>query len=205
MSLFFIWANITMKFLLLMLTRWEVVGRENIPKNGPLMVVSNHLSMVDPPLLGASIPRRIIFMAKEELYGSWFSRTVVKQYGSFPIRRGKLDRKAIKQALLVLEHGNALGVFPEGTRSPNGRLQAAEAGAALIAYRSNARILPVGICGTDTIKGIHLFSNRPHITVTIGKPFTLPQSDGKRSRQKLGEYTDIIMTHIAELLPEKYR
>lgn len=204
MKIFFILANATMKFLLLTLTRWKVEGKENVPREGPLIVVANHLSMVDPPLLGASIPRRITFMAKEELFSSWFSKMVVENYGSFAIKRGKLDKYAIKHALTVLENGGVLGMFPEGKRSKNGKLQMAEGGVSLIAHYSQAPILPVGISGTDDVKGPGVILRRPQIIVNIGRPFLLPQIGEKNSRKRLTAYSDFIMDRIAALLPERY-
>ncbi len=206
MRLFFVLCNITMNICLFAFSRWQVEGKENVPQDGPLIIVSNHLSMADPPLIGASIPRRVIFMAKEELFVNWFTRFVCENYGSFPVKRDQLDGKAIRTARELLEDGGVLGMFPEGKRSPNGQLQSAEAGAALIASHATAPILPVGISGTDNIKGLSVIFRRPHIKVTIGQPFTLPEElEHKPSRQKLGEYTDIIMDRISELLPDSYK
>lgn len=206
MSLFFILCNTIVNVGLVFFSRWQIEGKENVPQDGPLIVVANHLSMVDPPLLGASIPRRIIFMAKEELFVNSFSRFVCENYGSFPVKRDQLDGKAIRTARELLEDGKVLGMFPEGRRSRNGLLQSAEAGAALLASHAGAPLLPVGISGTDNIKGLSVIYRRPHIKVTIGKPFMLPEElEHKPSRQKLSEYTDIIMSRIGELLPDNYK
>jgi 1-acyl-sn-glycerol-3-phosphate acyltransferase len=190
--------------LFTLVTRWEVRGKENIPAEGPVLVVSNHLNLTDPPLLGISLGRKTIFMAKEELFRSRLSAYFVQNFGAFPVHRGKLDRKAIRQSQQVLTDGLALVMFPEATRSKSARLQRAFPGSALIAMRSGVPILPVGIAGTEKIKGISWVVCRPRITVNIGRPFYLPSSS-RLTKAGLIENTSFIMERIAELLPPKYR
>jgi 1-acyl-sn-glycerol-3-phosphate acyltransferase len=205
MSLFYHVANVAVKALLMVLTRWRVEGRENVPRTGPLIVVSNHLTYIDPPLLGASIPRKIHFMAKEELFDSLRWRVLVEAYGAFPVKRGQMNREALRRATGALENGWVLGVFPEGKRSPDHRLQEPLPGASLLAAVSRALILPVGISGTENVHGIGFFLRRPRVTVRIGPPFQLPIDGEKRTRARLAQYSESIMSHIAEVLPESYR
>lgn len=197
--------NAAVRMLLIALTRWRVEGKDNVPRRGPLVIVSNHLSLIDPPLLGVSVPRTIRFMAKQELFDSFFARVVVQGYGAFPVRRGQLDRAAIRGALQALQDGQVLGMFPEGTRSRNGQLQPAELGASLIAARSGVPILPVGISGSERVNGIISILRRPQITVNIGRPFALPSLGGGSGRSRLAHHTELIMERIAELLPHGYR
>jgi 1-acyl-sn-glycerol-3-phosphate acyltransferase len=194
-----------LRLLFSLLTRWEVKGKENVPKEGPLLVVANHLHLADPPLLGVSLGRGVIFMAKEELFRSPLSAYFVGGLGSFPVHRGKLDREAIRQAKQVLADGVALVMFPEASRSRSAQLKSAFPGSALIASRSGVPILPVGISGTEKIKGLGWILRRPRLTVNIGQPFYLPSVDGKLTREKLAEHTELIMQRIAELLPPEYR
>ncbi len=113
--------------------------------------------------------------------------------------------KALRQAEKVLTDGLALIMFPEGKRSRKAQLQPALPGSALIALRSRAPILPIGIAGTEKIRGVSWLISRPRITINIGQPFYLPPVNGKLTRAELTEMTDFIMGHIAELLPEEYR
>jgi len=194
-----------MKLLLCLLTRWRVHGKENIPLQGSLIIVSNHLNLIDPPLLSASIQRRIVFMAKEELFHSLILGPLVRGWHAFPVRREQLDREALHQAQQVLGEGLALGMFPEGARSATAQMQQAYAGASLVALRSGAPILPVGITGTEKIKSPLALLRRPRVTVNIGRTLNLPSVDGKLTRTQLASATDFIMEHIAELLPQSYR
>jgi 1-acyl-sn-glycerol-3-phosphate acyltransferase len=185
--------------------RFKVRGRENVPVQGPLLVISNHINLADPPLIAISLRRITIIMAKEELFHSRFLGYFVSRFGSFPVHRGQMDREALRQADQVLARGWALVMFPEGTRSPEAKLQPAFPGVALLAIRSGAPILPVGISGSENIKGAIWWLRRPRITVNIGTPFHLPPINGRVSREELIRHTDLMMRRIAELLPAEYR
>ena len=205
MILFYYVATTAMKALLTTLTRWQVEGKENVPKKGPLIVVANHLNLIDPPLLSASVPRRVTFMAKQELFRPSLGAYFVRAYGAFPVRRGELDKEALRRAFEVLRKGRVLGMFPEGKRSLSHQLQEAQPGSALIAVRSGASILPVGISGSEQVKGIGSIIHRPRITVTIGRPFSLPFDKDKPIRSQLPQLSELITERMAELLPPNYR
>ena len=205
MPWFYYVARLMVRILLHLLARWQVKGRENIPSQGPLLVVVNHLNLADPPLVGVSLSRKAIFVAKEELFRSRFSSYFIGSFGAFPVHRGQLDRKALRQAERVLAEGLALVMFPEATRSKNAQLQPAFPGSALIALHSGAPILPIGITGTERIKGATWFLHRPRLTVNVGPPFYLPPVNSKPSKTELAELTTFIMSRIAELLPVEYR
>jgi 1-acyl-sn-glycerol-3-phosphate acyltransferase len=194
----------TMKVLLVILCRWRVYGQDNLPKEGPVLIVSNHMNFVDPPLLAASLPRKLTFMAKKELFESWMSRPIVQAF-SFPISRGVPNKQSLRQAAQTLEKGKPLSMFPEGRRSPNAQMLEGFAGSSLIALRAGVPILPIGITGSEKLKNFfHVFRHN-HITVNVGKPFYLPEADKVPRREQLVEATDIIMKKIAELLPEDYQ
>lgn len=205
MPWFYYVSKFLVRMLFSLLTRREVKGRENMPGEGPALIVANHMNLTDVPLLVISSRRTVIFMAKKELFYFKPVGYFVGRLGSFPIHRGKLDRKALRQALQLLADGSALVMFPEGRRSKNAKLQPGFPGAALIALRSGAPIVPIGITGTEKIKGITWLLRRPRVTVNIGRPFKPPPVDSKLTKAELVQLTDTIMQRIAELLPPEYQ
>lgn len=193
------------RLLFRIFTRWHVKGKENIPARGPVILAANHIHAGDPPLLSLCTRRRIIFMAKEESFRSIVEGPLVRGFDAFPVKRWQMDRKAVRRAQQVLESEMILGMFPEGTRSSDGRMQQAYSGTAFVALRTRAPIIPIGITGTERIRKPLALLCRPKIMVNIGQPFQLPEIDGKFTRDKMVANTDLIMSRIAELLPESYR
>lgn len=202
--LYYVGCSLT-HVLAFLLTRYRVFGREHVPDKGPLLVVANHLSMADPPVVGISIRRHAMFLAKEELFRSRIQRYIFHNCGAFPIRRGGMNRDALRFAERLFDRGGALIAFPEGRRSMESQMVDAFSGSALIAVQNGVPILPVGIYGTEKITGSTWWLRRPEITVNIGRPFGLPSVNGKVTRKQLAEFTHSIMARIAELLPEEYR
>ena len=202
-SWFYFIGRFVMVFLLRLLVNWEVRGKENVPKKGPILVVSNHMNFSDPPLVAVSVPRKLIFMAKEQLFRSKFVGYFMAGFGAFPIYKGHLDLAAMRRAKVVLEQGGGLVMFPEGKRSRSGKLLQAFPGSAMIAAQNDVPILPVGIIGTEKLTGKSWIFKRYKITVNIGQPFLLPHN-GRVTRGQLIGMTDSIMCHIAELLPAEY-
>ncbi len=194
-----------LRILLRLTTRWQVNGKENVPHQGPLLVVANHISAVDPPLLSVSLSRRVIFMAKAELFHPRIIGYFVRSLGAFPVHRRGLDTRALRLASQLLAQGLAIVMFPEGTRSHSGRLRRALPGSALVVARSATPILPVGITGTEKMRGIAWLLRRPRVTVNVGHPFSLPVINSRLTKAELTGHTDVIMSHIAELLPESQR
>jgi 1-acyl-sn-glycerol-3-phosphate acyltransferase len=147
----------------------------------------------------------VIFMAKKELFHFRVIGYFISGFGAFSVHRGQLGRRALRQVHQLLADGQAIIIFPEGTRSKNAQLQHAFPGTALIASHSGVPILPVGIAGTEKIKGAGWMLHRPRIVVNIGRPFYLPSANSKLTKVELVELTNSIMGHIAELLPPQYR
>lgn len=175
--------------------RWRVRGAERIPRTGPLLVCSNHISWWDPPLIGCIMPRRIYFMAKEEIFRWPVLGPLFPRFGAFPVRRGEPDRQAVRTALDHLAEGRAVGIFPEGTRSRTGELRPAQPGAALLAVRSRVPILPIAIKGP--------FRPFRPVYVVVGTPFELKEYyDRKVNTNDLAEAGERIMGEIARLLAE---
>jgi 1-acyl-sn-glycerol-3-phosphate acyltransferase len=204
----FYWAcTYLLRAILFVVARWEVVGVERLPSTGPVLLVANHLKAADPPLLGAAVPRRVVFMAKQELFRPPVIGLFARWYGAFPVRRTDADLKALRQAQETLRRGEVLGMFPEGTRSGGRGLGKGHPGSALIALRTGASIVPAGITGTEVVSlpGIlwKIFT-RPRITVVIGEPFQL-QLNGRLTTEQVEQATDQIMRRIAALLPKEYQ
>jgi 1-acyl-sn-glycerol-3-phosphate acyltransferase len=194
--------------LLNTLFSWKAEGRENIPLTGPFILVANHVHILDPFLLVFSFPRWISFMAKEELFHYAFLRFWLRWAGSVSIRRnGKIAEKhrILENARHTLEMGLVLGMFPEGGRDHDGKLKKGKLGSAVIASKANVPLLPVGIVGTDKIKGMSWLWKRPAILVKIGKPFKLPPAPSRISKSQMESLTTQLMGEIAALLPPEYQ
>ncbi|MDD2484953.1 MAG: lysophospholipid acyltransferase family protein [bacterium] len=153
--------------------RMEVVGAD-IPRSGGCLLVANHISHLDPPLVGAAIRRMVYFMAKQELFEIPILGSIIAGTGAFPVKRGTADRGALKRAWTLLRDGNVVCIFPEGRRSPDGTLQSAEAGAALVAAQSNVPVVPLGLIGTADVLPPGGVVLHPHpVKVIVGEPLHL--------------------------------
>ena len=171
------------------LYRIQVVGKENIPKEGPVIICSNHISNFDPPIVGITSSRNIYFMAKEELFKNRVIGGILKRVHAFPIKRGMRDRNALRKGLGVLKDHHALGLFPEGTRQKNGEVGKGLAGAGFFALRSNAYIVPCAIIGP--------YEKFKPLKVVYGEPIDMTEyREEKASAQVV---TDRIMEEIRQL------
>lgn len=168
--------------------RIKVSGRENLPKKGAAIVMSNHISNYDPPLLAAVFNRPLRFMAKKELFESPVMRFVLYLADAFPVDRDKRDIRAVKKALQVLKKGELLGLFPEGTRMPEGEPGDPKEGSVMLAVKSGVPIIPVGIKNVKT---------DGRITVNIGEAFTMDEFSKKRlSKEEREKAADFIKEKI---------
>ena len=191
--------------------RLKIEDKENLPADGPIIAVFNHLNLIDPPLHIISIlPRDSIIMAKEELFYYWpmpLFRILMDIAEAYPVRRRGTPeerQKSMKYAEEVLAKGILFGIYPEGTRSKAGCLKEAYHGCALIALKTGVPLIPVSIRGTEKLRGIGWLT-RPTITITFGKPFALPPVKGEPNGQQLKEITEYIMGKVAAILPPEYR
>jgi 1-acyl-sn-glycerol-3-phosphate acyltransferase len=192
----------------------RIQGLENVPASGGVLVVANHLHNADPVLISIAFPRPLHFMAKKELFAVPVIGWVISRVGSFPVDRGRADRGAIRRAQATLDQGIALGIFPEGTRSRTRRIERVHTGVGMLALRGNAPILPIAITGSERLPGSGAKKQRkdanepppPYlgVRVVIGETFTLPAGDDGR-RLSTDEATDVVMRHVAALLPATYR
>lgn len=170
---------------------------QNVPASGPLLVVANHLHNADPALLGIAFPRPLYFMAKRELFANRAFGGLLGWLGAFPVDRGKADRAAIRRAEALLAAGEAVAMFPEGTRSRSGKFGAGQPGVGLIQMRSGAPVLPVAIVGTDAL------GPRSGVTITFGHVETIDTGSGQ-PRPSAQEVTDRMMALVARMLPDRY-
>ena len=205
MGIVYATSNLLLKSLLRIFGDWEVNGKENVPRKGALIIVANHISDIDAGILNASIPRRVEFMAKADLFQKPIISQFFRAYGAFPINESGKEFYSINHSLHILNRNGAMGIFPEGGKNPTA-LGQAMLGSAMIAMMSGAPILPVGITGTESVgDGIRVFYPKGTFRINIGKPFYAPVVRGKRLRINVETTTDIIMKQIAALLPERYR
>ena len=201
-----------MRWLMRAITRTFLIGlfqvenAQNVPRRGGLVVCSNHSSTVDPPMVPAFLPRSDTWsMAKAEWFRDW-RRVIFTSYHAFPVVRHTADRKAIRRAQDILSSGEALIMYPEGTRVREGGLHRAEPGAGFLAARSGRPVQPVALVGTRDCfpTGAH-WPRRVPVRVRYGRPFRIARQfpDGRRVGNQ--DAADAIMVRIAELMPEAVR
>ncbi|MCP4425051.1 MAG: 1-acyl-sn-glycerol-3-phosphate acyltransferase [Chloroflexi bacterium] len=190
---------------LFLLVRFKVTGRENIPASGPYIVVLNHTSVVDTPVLLLNFPlQKWRFFAVDKWQTHPIYGPIMAWLGAIYIQRDKVDRQQLREALAAIQEGRVFGLAPEASRSFTGQMMAAKDGAAYLAAKAQVPILPVGLVNNDV-----LFANvkrlRPTtIEVRIGEPVMLPESGGRVRSRDLSAYTEFIMIHIAAQLPPQY-
>lgn len=172
--------------------RFEVIGREHFPKEGGVLLCSNHIHNFDPPVVGINAPRPVHFMAKEELFSVPILGKLVPHLNAFPVKRGMSDREALRKGLSILKDGHVLGLFPEGTRSQTGELKKGLAGAGFFALRTDAAIVPCAIIGP--------YKAFKKLKVVYGKPIDMENLRERKASAE--ETTEIIMGEIRRLIDE---
>ena len=183
----------------------KITGQERIPLNGPYIVVMNHMSKADPPLILITLPEvKFRFFAGKKWEKHPIFGPLLEWGGAIYINRGEVDRKALKEALDVLKNGSVFGLAPEGTRSRIGALIHARDGAAYLGTRAKVPILPVGVVNTDILGYKMSRLKRSQLEMHIGEPFLLPDFSRRPKGAELSAYTHLIMVHIAALLPERH-
>jgi 1-acyl-sn-glycerol-3-phosphate acyltransferase len=199
---FFNWLLRIAYWLLLKL---KVEGRESVPEQGPVIFMINHIHFLDPFVVLASVPRKVTSLSKEENMHIPFWGLIFKLYGTIPVRRGEVDRQALKETLRVLKAGEALLIAPEGTRSPDHALQEAHNGLAFIAHHSRAAIVPVAITGTPDFNHNVKRLRRTPVHIQLGNPFYVQAPARRLSREVLQGMTTEAMYQLAALLPSEHR
>ena len=171
------------------LFRGILIGRENIPKKGAFIMVSNHGSLLDPPLLGHAVGRNISFMAKSELFSIPLIGFIIKACGAYPVKRGIIDKTTIKIACEKLSNNNSIGIFIDGTRQKDGRVNKPKQGAALLAFKNQKLVLPVAIINSHRLFRFRFFIPFfTKIVIKVGKPINPPKVSSKDNLIKLTTY-----------------
>ena len=184
---------------------FHIEGVDNIPINGPLIFVANHQAYVDPSLISVISPRKVTFVAKSEVFKFLPVAVLLKSYGAHPIKRNRLDLNFFRWAIKILNNGETLCLFPEGTRS-NGILKKGLPGIVHLAVRSGVNIIPVGIEGTNKNQGISgVLFPRGKIIVKVGKAFKFEKSNKSLPKDTTDAILFKIMNNIAELIPAGMR
>jgi 1-acyl-sn-glycerol-3-phosphate acyltransferase len=202
---FYAFARVVVGLIIPLVAKLRTEGLENVPKDGPVILASDHISWFDIPLVSIRIPRITHYMAKIELFGIPVLGGILRLLGAFSVRRGEGDREALRTAQRVLQEGELLIIFPEGHRS-GGHLIEGKSGTALIALRAGVPVVPVAVFGTERIlKGFRIGPFAPRVTVRYGKPFRLQPETGRYARDDVVNGINEIMLRIADLMPPEYR
>lgn len=184
------------------MSRVKVSGIENVPKEGGVLLYTNHLSAMDIPVLFISIPRFLYVFAAEKYREHWWG-TIMSIAGAIFIKRGEVDRKALGVGLEALKQDQLLVIAIEGTRSLTAELQEGKGGAAYLANRADVPAIPVAMTGTQDMLSSAKKFKRAQVTVHFGEPIHLPP--GRARTEQLDQYTDDLMVELASMLPEAYR
>lgn len=178
----------------------EVEGLERLPKRGGYILAANHASALDPFLLAVILPRPVHFLAKAELFCIPGVGWLLRHLGMIPVHRGHADREALTRALDLLEKGEVIGIFPEGTRSDDGHLQALHGGTAWLACQAQSPIVPAAVLGSWKLwpRG-KKFPSRGRVTVIIGHPLTPATTAGHATRQQVQELSGGLAQAIGSL------
>ena len=186
-------AKIICRFVLLVLRQWKIIGDPQLPPGRGMIVIANHISYWDPVVIGCALNQNIFFMAKAELFKIPVLSYIITKLGAFPVHRTGADRSSIKRALELLENGNVVGIFPEGTRNKTDVLLNPHLGAAMLALKGGVPLLPVAISGTKGFWG--------RIKVVIGEPIqTTAINPRKISRAEMKSFSREAMEEIGRLL-----
>jgi 1-acyl-sn-glycerol-3-phosphate acyltransferase len=181
--------------------RLEVRGAAHVPIAGPVLLVSNHVSLLDPPFVGGAAPRELYFLAKEELFRIPLLGRLIHALNARPVKRDGSDGRALKAALKLLGENRAILLFPEGTRGVEGQLGEGKAGAGMLAVMSGAPVVPVYVWGTARALPAGRVVPRPcRVRVTFGPPLSFKAAAGERRKEQYREATNQMMRAIGQLM-----
>ncbi|MGQ9458090.1 MAG: lysophospholipid acyltransferase family protein [Anaerolineae bacterium] len=196
---------VVLRLAMRLLLRLEVEGLERIPARGPVILIFNHITFLDPVILTGLLPRESAAMSKVENFSKPVVGLLLRIFGAFPVERGRVDRRALRRSLEVLERGGVLLIAPEGTRSRVPGLQEGKDGIAYVALQSGVSVIPVGIAGAERFSANLRNLRRTPVRVRVGRPFRLVPKGPKVRRPELHEMTTEAMYELAKVLPPAYR
>lgn len=177
--------------------RWQVIGREYIPE-GSALIAANHLSSLDPPLIGTAVWKNMYYFAKIELFRNRLIGAFLRSVNAFPVRRGEADRKAWRHSLELLRRGCLLLFFPEGTRSRTGELQPPQPGMARLALSARVSIIPAAIIGSNRLRDV--FWGRAKLRVGFAQPINIEEFLGdKPNEESVSRLSETVMNEIRRL------
>ncbi len=198
-------ARSVVAFFLRIVLRLQIEGWDQIPQQGPFILATNHLHWLDAPLVGVIFPHRVRVFAGEKWAKHRLWGPLLRSLGAIFVRRGEVDRQALRQAIDVLRAGGVLGMAPEGTRSKTGALQQGRTGAAYLAFRAGVPIVPLVATGQEKVVPTAKRLRRTPVRMAIGAPFYPPQLEGKASGADVEAFTEEIMYRLAAMAPADYR
>jgi len=202
----FWFINTFVKIGTTILCRIDAPELQKVPKQGPLIIYSNHTGQVEVPLMFTHLqPRPITGIAKVETWDGWFLRFIFNLWEAIPIRRGEADMVAMRKSLEALEKGMILAIAPEGTRNKTGVLIKAYPGVITLALRSEAPLLPIAHWGGENFLSNLKRLKRTDFHIRVGEPFKLDPGEGRVTREKRQQMVDEMMYRLAALMPEYYR
>lgn len=188
-------------FVMRLLFRLERHGEEHVPRTGPLLIVANHSSFLDPPVVGGMAPRKLTFLAKAELFDIPLFGALIRGVNARPLKREGADPGALRLALKILEEENALLIFPEGTRGPEGTLREPKTGAGMLAVMSGAAVVPAYVSGSGRAWPRGQLLPRPaKVQVTFGPPLRFARTPGSNRKEQYAAASRAMMDAIAGLM-----
>ena len=198
-------ANSFFRGLLRVTCRLDREELKKVPHTGPMIIITNHINVLEGPMLYLFMrPRNTIAMAKQELWNHAFTKRIMEWWECIPVNRGMLDRDAMNACFRVLDDEDLLCIAPEGTRSPDGRLQQGKAGTGFIAAKKRVPILPIANFGMeDYLKNFKRLKRTP-VSIRVGKPFMVTIDKKRLSAEERQRLTDEMMIRLAKLMPDSY-
>ena len=199
-------TNATLRTLFRLFFKIDRREFDKMPRSGPFMIIANHTSTFDGPLMYVFMqPRKMIAMAKQELWDHWFTRYIMNLWESIPVDRENIGRQTMEQCFEVLDRKDILAIAPEGTRSKDGCLQQGKAGVAFIAHKKQVPMVPIVITGFERFKQHIRRCRRTPLTIRIGKPFRIVQGTGRLDASGRERLIEEIMLRLADLMPASHR